>query len=317
MPKVSVIVPTYNRCNLVLETLESVFQQTYKDFEVIVVNDGSPDSTGEILRPLEANGRIRYVEQPNQGLSCARNSGASVAAGEYLAFLDDDDLWPADKLEWQVSCLERNARVAMVYGVAKSFQNQFKADESTENFVAADNPTGDCHRAFLGRNYLMSIGQTLIRRTAFEKAGGFEPGRLFAEDWDLYIRLSKLGPFIYEKQLALHYRKHSSPGRVSHNLWKMYRGHCEVRAKHLGKFPRTKTVGLWFQNFIFWRHIFSRGFFGSARHHFATGNVLAGCKALTMSIWLWPPKLLQISFYRAVKSVFVGWLSFRAKRCQP
>lgn len=308
MPTVSVIIPTYNRGSLLLQTLESVFQQTYKDFEVIVVNDGSRDNTGEILRALVANGSIRYVEQANQGLSCARNTGASMAVGEYLAFVDDDDLWPLDKLEWQVRSLDRNTQAAMVYGFSKSFENLFTAEKAARPLEPKGGPSGDCRRAFLEANFMSSIGQTLIRRSAFEKVGRFESGRLYAEDCDLYIRLSKIAPFIYEERLALHYRMHSNP-RISNNLWKQYRGLCSMRTKHLGLFPQAETAGSWFRNFIFWRRSFSKRFFSAARVHFTAGNVKAGLKALVISIWLWPVNLLEIRFYSSLKSLLGSRIS--------
>ena len=97
MATVSVIIPTYNHVDYVAETLETVFAQTFGDYEVIVVNDGSPDGTAEVLRPSREAGRIRYIEQANAGQAAARNRGLAEARGEFIAFLDDDDLWPPDK----------------------------------------------------------------------------------------------------------------------------------------------------------------------------------------------------------------------------
>src|SRR3954471_16219960 len=104
-PAVSVVIPTYKHAGYIEETLQSVFAQTFTDFEVIVVNDGSPDNTTAVLQPWVASGRIRYLEQPNAGQSAARNAGIRLARGEFVALLDDDDLWPADKLAIQVERL--------------------------------------------------------------------------------------------------------------------------------------------------------------------------------------------------------------------
>src|SRR5438034_6092600 len=114
--RVSVVIPTYCHQDTIIDTLKSVFLQTFQDFEVIVVNDGSPDETAQLVAPLAAVGRIRYLEQSNQGQAAARNRGLEEATGEFISFLDDDDLWPADKLEWQVSYLERNPSIAAVGG---------------------------------------------------------------------------------------------------------------------------------------------------------------------------------------------------------
>src|SRR5271170_3450676 len=99
---VSVVIPTYNHRDFVVEALESVFAQTFTDYEVIVVNDGSPDDTAAVLRPYIESGRIRYIEQENRGQAGARNRGLAEARGEFVAYLDDDDLWLRDKLAWQV-----------------------------------------------------------------------------------------------------------------------------------------------------------------------------------------------------------------------
>src|SRR4051812_10173624 len=104
-PTVSVVIPTYGHCRYVLETIESALGQTFSSNEIIVVNDGSPDDTVVVLQPYTQTGRIRYFEQPNAGQASARNRGLAEATGEFVAFLDDDDIWPADKLAWQIQAM--------------------------------------------------------------------------------------------------------------------------------------------------------------------------------------------------------------------
>src|SRR5438067_12184345 len=105
-PKVSVIIPTYNRVARVQNAINSVLCQTFTDFEVIVVDDGSSDDTAIILQETYGD-RIRYFAQPNQGVSAARNKGLAEARGEWIALLDSDDLWEKEKLEWQFKALQR------------------------------------------------------------------------------------------------------------------------------------------------------------------------------------------------------------------
>src|SRR5271155_324881 len=107
-PKVSVVIPTYNRAEKVRKTVESVLAQSFTDLEVIVVDDGSSDETGQTLEHAFGD-RIRYYFQPNQGVSAARNKGIEEARGEWIAFLDSDDLWEKEKLECQLDALERFA----------------------------------------------------------------------------------------------------------------------------------------------------------------------------------------------------------------
>jgi glycosyltransferase involved in cell wall biosynthesis len=108
LPAVSVVIPTYKHRDFILDTVNSVLSQTFRDFEIIVVNDGSPDDTASLLRPMAESGMIRYVEQSNAAAAAARNRGLEMARGKFIAFLDDDDLWPQDKLEWQVLALSNS-----------------------------------------------------------------------------------------------------------------------------------------------------------------------------------------------------------------
>src|SRR5690606_15916458 len=114
--RVSVVVPTYRHAGLVLETLDSVFAQSHEDVELIVVNDGSPDDTHEVLQPLVQAGRIRYVQQENSGQGAARNRGLAMATGEFVAFLDDDDLWYPHTLTTLVAALNERADAVMAFG---------------------------------------------------------------------------------------------------------------------------------------------------------------------------------------------------------
>src|SRR3990172_13226391 len=112
-PKISVIIPTYNRAAYLAEALNSVISQTYKDFELIVVDDGSTDNTEEAVRRFTVD--IKYIYQKNQGVSAARNRGISESGGEFLSFLDSDDLWEKRKLEKQIDFFEKNKCAKVCY----------------------------------------------------------------------------------------------------------------------------------------------------------------------------------------------------------
>ena len=115
-PLVSVVIPSYNRSSLLMQTLASVRGQTFRDFEVLVVDDGSTDDTATRVRELGAeDGRIHYLYQANQGPAAARNAGASYARGAFIAFLDSDDLWLPDKLQEQLAFLAGRPDIDVVY----------------------------------------------------------------------------------------------------------------------------------------------------------------------------------------------------------
>ena len=225
MPQVSVIIPTYKHQNFILATLDSVFAQTFTDYEVIVINDGSPDDTAEVLRPLAEAGRIRYIEQVNGGQAAARNRGITMAQGEFIALLDDDDLWPPDKLEWQVAALRAAPDAVLAYGYSRAF-----GDKPSIELPGMNTPNGDVESAFLQQNWITTPGQTLIRASALKQIGNFDPQLWGVDDWDLYIRLAGAGSFLYMRKVALHYRVHKN--NASKNLMKMYVNDGRLRSKH-------------------------------------------------------------------------------------
>jgi glycosyltransferase involved in cell wall biosynthesis len=226
-PTVSAIICTFNHRDYVLEALQSVFDQTFANYEVIVVNDGSPDDTGELLRPLVQEGRIRYFEQQNRGQAAARNYGIAQARGEFVAFLDDDDAWPPDKLEWQIETLRQEQDAILVYGSCA-----FLGAGIESRWPVGDAPSGYVFEHFAtGSAGIGSPGQTLIQRTALAQIGGFDEDIWGVDDWELYLRLARLGRFVYRDRVALWYRRHAS--NASRDFSRMYLNCLKVFNKHL------------------------------------------------------------------------------------
>jgi len=238
MPTVSVIIPTYNHRAFILETCESVFKQTYTDYEIIVVNDASPDDTKEVLRPLAEAGKIRYIDQPHAGQAAARNRGLAEATGEFVAFLDDDDLWVPDKLEWQVKLMEEYSNVVLIYGYCGRV-----GDGDRWRWPDAHAPTGDVRQPFLTQNWIVSPGQALMRRQTLYDVGGFDETIWGADDWDLYIRMSRWGDFIFENRVGLYHRVHAD--NASKDYWRMYGNSEKLLYKHLGAFPNPLNIPTW------------------------------------------------------------------------
>ncbi len=202
-PRISVIIPTYNHSNYVVETLESVLAQSFNDFEIIVVNDGSTDNTVEVLNPFIEKGLIQYYEQENKGQASARNLGFKHACGEYIAFLDDDDIFPINKLETQLNRMQGTS-IAAIGGVSGRIiegKIQYPACENEEQIFKFED-------IFDGSPFY-SPGQVLISSKHLKAVNGFDSEIWGADDLDLWMRLSKHGDIIKTPEIALWYRVHS------------------------------------------------------------------------------------------------------------
>jgi glycosyltransferase involved in cell wall biosynthesis len=191
MSLISVIIPVYNSEKTIQETLKSVLNQTFSDFEVIVINDGSQDSTLEIISSIQ-DSRLKVFSYPNSGISPSRNRGLSHASGEFIAFLDHDDLWTPDKLESQLRALQENPQAAVAYSWTDLIDesNQFRGE------CARTNVTGNAHAKLLSANFLHTASNPLIRKEALIKVGGFDESVFGPEDWDLFLRLAAQYHFV-------------------------------------------------------------------------------------------------------------------------
>jgi glycosyltransferase involved in cell wall biosynthesis len=216
MPTISVIVPAYNAARTILETINSVLQQTFSDFELIVINDGSTDQTLERLSTVK-DPRLKIFSYSNGGLSTARNRGITHAEGEFIAFLDADDLWTVDKLELQLAALQQHPEA----GVAYSWN--YSMDEKGESF-SAKNPIffeGNVYAQLLVDNFIVNGSNCMIRKQAVESVGEFDPAVAGAADWDYWLRLAAHWPFVVVRQYQVFYR--ASSGSMSANIEYMER----------------------------------------------------------------------------------------------
>ena len=287
-PKVSVVVPAYGHARFIADALDSVFAQTFGDHEVVVVNDGSPDDTAEVVRPYAEAGRIRYVEQPNAGQASARNRGIDMARGEYVALLDDDDLWPADKLAWQVAKLDARPDVGLVFGYADYF-----GGDSRYRYPPTPPPADDVAGAFYGFNWAVSPGQTLIRVSALRRVGGFDPAVWGADDYDLYLRLAGVCEFAYHDRLALHYRRVGQG--ASRHVWRLHANLRRVQRRHTGGLlPRPGRLRQWraARGFAAMsRSETAKSLAASARRAAADGDRGAARRDWLRALWLRPVML--------------------------
>jgi len=207
LPKVSVIIPCYNREKYIEDTVNSVLNQTYPNIEIICVDDGSTDSTRQILESYGERIKIlQHLGRVNKGQSAAINLAMRSTKTEYVAILDSDDIWAPKKIEYQVTFLEENPDIGFVYA------NVYVIDEVGRILYKAFPPehleTGSPERVLLESRIGCPSGY-LVRRSAFEKAGYFDESLRSAQDHDMTIRLAEVAKLAYMDKTLWYYRRHS------------------------------------------------------------------------------------------------------------
>jgi glycosyltransferase involved in cell wall biosynthesis len=221
-PKVSIVIPTYNRADKVGKTIESALAQTFTDLEVIVVDDGSSDDTGQVLADAFGN-RIRYFAQPNRGASIARNTGIEQARGDWIAFLDSDDLWEKDKLEWQLKALERfGPRCGGCYTDTRFFNHpetrtMFQMAEKSYRHEDLLGVNQDTLRLLVrpgGAGMIICLSSFIVGADIARKTGGFDPTLLYSQDSDFMFRLAMLTGFCYVNRPLVWFDR--SPAEIRH-----------------------------------------------------------------------------------------------------
>ena len=211
MLSASIIVPVYNGASTIRETLDSVLQQSVEAFELIVIDDGSTDSTLEVVASFE-DPRLSVFSYPNAGVSATRNRGVAHASAEYVSFIDADDLWTPDKLARQLEALEKSPNAAVAYSWTDYI-------DETGRLVAHDQQvsfSGNVYGELLCRDFLESASNATIRRQAFLDIGGFDSSLSGAADWDFFLRLAKDYDFVAVPYPGVLYR--ISDSSMSSNL---------------------------------------------------------------------------------------------------
>lgn len=203
MSRVSVIIPTYNRAWMLRQAIQSVLAQTYRDFEVIVVDDGSTDDTRDTVASI-ADQRIRYIRQHNQGSSSARNRGAAETDSEFIAFHDSDDIWVANKLERQIQVLDSNPKVDMVCTNATGFTDILPTDIYSSGGVVIE----DIYPK-LFRGFAIPLPSVIIKRSVYESVGGFDTDLATSHDWDLWLKIAERYLVAHIQESLVLVRRHS------------------------------------------------------------------------------------------------------------
>ncbi|SEK28255.1 glycosyltransferase family 2 protein [Nitrosovibrio tenuis] len=304
-PTVSVIIPTYNCESYIVETLESILDQTFKNIEIIVVDDGSTDRTCQIVSSYGA--LVRLVTQSNSGVCAARNRGIREAAGRYLCLMDHDDYWFPDKLALQLEEMDAHPEVGLVYS---TFIWWWPDADGTfpdpGSYRVQPYPAG-IDEEFSGWIYHLLLldcwvltSSALIRAEVFDKCGVFDESLPYSEDWDLWLRISREYPFIKVKKPLTLYRQHPRQGNLiprntdyrtellvrSATKW----GLCSRDGRCISKREFRQTIARYHKDF--------------GIRHLASGNLKIANRSFLKS-WLKSPFGLKSLLY--IPAGLFGW----------
>lgn len=236
---VSIIIPTYNRFNYILDALKSVLNQTYKNIEVIIIDDGSKDNTKKIVEEyikLNKLNNVYYFYKENGGVATARNFGIEKSSGELIAFLDSDDIWREEKISKQIEFF-KNPKVGLVhshYSIMKE-----SGEIITNKSIKQSEFNGYMYQKMRLHN-LVGTSTVVIRKECIDKVGFFEGEYSPAEDYDLWLRISKEYEFGYISESLVYYREFSSEN-ISRNLVKLENGVIKILNKHWNNISLTKN----------------------------------------------------------------------------
>jgi len=250
-PEVSVIIPAYNGANYICESLESVLSQTYRHFEIIIIDDGSTDNTREVLEPYIRNSSIRYFYQDNAGHGAARNAGINYAQGKHVCFLDQDDLYEKDSIERRVYLFEKYPELGFVYS---DFRMALASNNSHE-VVYKESLWAQCNIVEMmpkscieakGNDFYIFnksvfpeliincftwIGTVMIRKEVFDDAGLFDINLRWSPDHDLCIRIARNYSIGFLNTSTAVYKQHAS--NMSLDRTHLYDDGVKIRIKYL------------------------------------------------------------------------------------
>jgi len=235
---VSIILPVYNGEKFIERAIRSVLAQTYKYWELIVIDDGSIDKTSEIVKRY-LNEKVKYLYQKNSGVSIARNKGIKISNGDYIAFLDCDDVWKPEKLQVQLSKFMENYNVGLIYTdvFIVTERGKILGKFSQFNYPYSNKVT---KKLFL-QNFICT-SSVIINKEILKKTGLFDPDIKIGEDYDLFFRLSLYTNFYYVDNPLLYYQ--ISEKGLSRNKIKMWEENIKILDKWLKKYPElTKILG--------------------------------------------------------------------------
>lgn len=304
-PLVSIIIPTFNCEKYIKSTIDCLLAQSYKNIEIIVIDDGSTDRTVDMVQAYPIP--VRLIQQSNSGVCKARNHGLSNARGDFICFMDHDDYWFPDKLTEQMDTLDKHPEVGIVYSSFINWQEAPDGTHADPSSFSLDSYGTGIDAAYSGWIYhlllldcWMLTSTAMFRRSVFTTSGTFDESLPYSEDWDLWLRISREQQFIKLKRPNTLYRQHQHQGnRVIREV--DYRS--QLLAAAVRRWGLCSPDGRGITSYNFHTQL-SKYRSDYALHHLKGGNTSNALKCL-LDAWLILPTNLKPLAY-GVAAIF-GW----------
>ena len=296
-PLVSIVIPTYNHAPMLQRALATVIEQTYQNWNAIVVNNFSTDNTLEVVAKFN-DPRIQCVNFRNNGvIGASRNEGIKLATGEYVAFLDSDDTWFPTKVEKSVASLESGSDLVC--------HAEYWIDESGKSRLVTYGPSeAATHHNLIYKGNRISTSATMVRATLLKEVNGFDvsPELISTEDYDLWIRLAaKSNKFAFIDEPLGEYHRHDN--NVSANIEKHLAAELALLSKHFAANAR-------FEHVIARRRRTALAYYGAGRSLHRTSKYFLALKKYACSLIIWP---ISLRLYAAVALSLMGFITPKSK----
>ena len=284
---ISVVVPVYNRGPKIKPTLDAVLAQTLAPLEIIVVDDGSSDDSADWIETYYSD-KVQVIRQRNGGVARARNRGLREARGEFIAFLDHDDVWHPTKLERQLEALQTAPQAALCWCLWREIESDGReraAGQSLWEQPFWRGRSGDVFDEFVPKNVIISASVPLIRARALREIGGFDAKTQPCDDWDCWLRLARRHRFVFLNETLLDYSWHeSNQSRDEVAMWRASQRALIQHWPRLGKRPRVLWLVLGLKPFL--RTV--TPFYRTARAAVGRGDWKTVRRAIVAGFWRYP-----------------------------
>ena len=246
-PLVSVVVPCYNHEEYVEETIESVLNQTYKNIELIVIDDGSKDNSVQVIQQLADKYGFTFIYRSNKGLSTTLNEAIGLSKGKYISLCASDDVYMFDKIETQVEFMEEQPEYGMCYGKVVYFEDSIENTSEYQN----SNKQGWVFEDLL-HDCFIPAPSTFIRKDVLEELSGFDD-KLWIEDWDMWLRIAQKYQIGFIDEFFTYYRMHDT--NISKETFKMYEAEKKILEKYINNKHYKKVID---KHKVMWFSLLSR-----------------------------------------------------------